>query len=250
MSYFIRKKRWVSVFHSVVIRAVVLLLLLSTPRFILVLQANRTGQYQWVSIFFMIMIILPWLLLKSPARRNMGIRQIRSGFGLLAGVVAGMLCAVLIYYVMLYLFGDGIAHPYRYIARSYQQLPVLELATDRLMFFAIYSLISMTLSPLGEELFYRGLVHEYFARSLGHQRASVLDSVAFALVHLAHFGIVYNQGRWYWLFWPSIIWMLGLFLSCQIFFWARQTSGAIWGAVASHAAFNLGMNYFIFFHLL
>ena len=250
MPLFATIKSWALTIKSDLAKALVLLSLLSVPRFILVLQANMSGQYQWVSVIFIIMMLLPWLLLNRKGRREIGIQKPRNIFGLLVSAVLGLICAVVIYYVMLIIFGDGISHPYRYIARSYSQIPVETLDTDRLMFFLIYSMIGMTFSPLGEELFYRGLVHEYFARRFGHRKASFLDSAAFAVVHLAHFGIIYEQGNWQWLLWPSLAWVLGLFLTCRVFFWARQKSGAIWGAVAAHAAFNLGMNYFIFFHLL
>lgn len=238
------------ILQSATAKVWMLLLLISVPRFILVLQANKTGQYQWVSLIFVVMIMLPWLLYNKKGRYEMGIRKPKNGLGLLGAMALGLLCAGLIYYLMLFVFGDGIAHPYRYIARSYAQIPAGVLGDDRFMFFLIYSIISMTFSPLGEEFFYRGLVHEYFAKSLGHNHASRLDSAAFAVVHLAHFGIVYHQGSWRWLLWPSLVWMLALFLTCRAFFWARQKSGAIWGAVVAHAAFNLGMNYFIFYHLL
>ncbi len=250
MPLFFPYKRCLLFFQRPAAKAVFLLLLLSIPRFILVLQANKTAQYQWVSVIFIVMMLLPWLLLNARERREIGICKVKNGLGLLYGILLGLVCAGLIYYSMLFLFGDGIAHPYRYIARSYAQIPAGALDNDQLMFFLIYSMIGMTFSPLGEELFYRGLVHEYFAKSLGHSYASLLDSSAFAVVHLAHFGIIYTQGSWQWLPWPSLIWMLGLFVTCLAFFRARQMTGAIWGAVVAHAAFNLGMNYFIFFHLL
>lgn len=226
-----------------------LLILLSVPRFMLVLQANRSGHYHWVSIIFLIMICLPWVILNDSERRLIGIRKIRNKYWLIMSLFVGLLGAAMIYYLMLVAFGEDTLHPYGYIARSYQ-LPQGALVSERMTYFLIYSTISMTLSPLGEELFYRGLVHEYFAVHLGHARASYLDSTAFALVHLAHFGIVFEEGTWHWLPWPSVAWVLGLFLICRLFFWSRQKSGAIWGAVVAHAAFNLGMNYFIFFHLL
>ena len=52
----------------------------------------------------------------------------------------------------------------------------------------------MTFSPIGEELFYRGIVHGSFTGRFGEQKASFFDSLTFAITHLAHFGIVYVLG--------------------------------------------------------
>jgi membrane protease YdiL (CAAX protease family) len=227
-----------------------LLLLFSVVRFALVLHAARSGNYQYVSLIFLLMMVLPFVLLKKEGRQKIGIQKVKNWFAFLGAVIMGLLGSGLLYGIMLALFGNSEAHAYVYIAGSYQNLPGLMLEGERLQYFFIYSLISMSFSPLGEELFYRGLIHEYFATVLGDLRASYLDSAAFALVHLAHFGIIYQEGQWQWLVLPSLIWMTGLFLICRIFFFARQKSGSIWGAVVAHAGFNLGMNYFIFFHLL
>jgi len=227
-----------------------LLLLFSVIRFALVLHAARTGNYQYISLIFLLMMVLPFVLLNKEGRQKIGIRRVKNWPFFLGAFFMGLLGSGLLYGIMLVLFGNSEAHAYVYIAGSYQNLPDLMLAGERLQYFFIYCLISMSFSPLGEELFYRGLIHEYFATVLGDLRASYLDSAAFALVHLAHFGIIYQEGQWEWLVMPSFIWMMSLFLLCRVFFIARQKSGSIWGAVAAHAAFNLGMNYFIFFHLL
>ena len=48
----------------------------------------------------------------------------------------------------------------------------------------------MIFSPIGEELFFRGIVHSSFAKSIGNFKASIIDSVAFALTHISHFGTI------------------------------------------------------------
>jgi hypothetical protein len=108
----------------------------------------------------------------------------------------------------------------------------------------------MTFSPIGEELFYRGIVHGSFAKELGERKASIIDSLAFALTHLAHFGIIYLSGNWHFLFLPAIMWVIFMFMASRIFFICKQKTGSIYGAIISHAAFNLTMMYFIFYHIL
>lgn len=60
-------RRWVS---PVLIFALVLLLLFSVVRFMLVLQANIHGSYQYISYIFMAMIILPFLIFYTKGRSN------------------------------------------------------------------------------------------------------------------------------------------------------------------------------------
>jgi membrane protease YdiL (CAAX protease family) len=120
----------------------------------------------------------------------------------------------------------------------------------RRLFFLIYAGTSMLFSPIGEELFYRGLVHECFAAGMGSKRATLLDSTAFALVHLAHFGFVYSGQGWHFLFWPGMLWVVSLFVSCLLFSVGRARSGSVVGAMVAHASFNGMMSYFIFYHIL
>ena len=105
----------------------------------------------------------------------------------------------------------------------------------------------MTFSPIGEELFFRGIVHSSFAKSIGEKKASIVDSSAFALTHISHFGLVFISNQWRFLSVPAIIWVLSMFLVSVLFFTFKKYTGSILGAMICHAAFNLGMIYCIFY---
>ncbi len=111
------------------------------------------------------------------------------------------------------------------------------------------AITGMTFSPIGEELFFRGIVHSSFATSLGDKKASILDSFAFAITHISHFGLVFINNEWAFYKTPTLIWVLSMFLVSVLFFIFKKHSGSIWGAVVCHAAFNLGMIYCIFYLL-
>ncbi len=117
-----------------------------------------------------------------------------------------------------------------------------------LVYFLIYLAIVMTFSPIGEELFYRGVVHEAFRERLGERNASLIDSAAFALTHMAHFGIIFTLGSWKFLPLPSLIWISSMFFTCLVFNWTKRKSGSILGAILTHAGFNAGMG-LIFYYL-
>ncbi|TAD87748.1 MAG: CPBP family intramembrane metalloprotease, partial [Bacteroidetes bacterium] len=120
---------------------------------------------------------------------------------------------------------------------------------DRNIMFAIMAITGMTFSPIGEELFFRGIVHTSFSKSIGTQKASLVDSSAFALTHISHFGLVFIHGKWDFFILPTIIWVSSMFLVSLLFFAFRKKSGSILGAMLCHSAFNLGMIYCIFYLL-
>ncbi|MEK6476918.1 CPBP family intramembrane glutamic endopeptidase [Catalinimonas sp. 4WD22] len=230
--------------------AIVLLLVLSTVRFILVLQANVDGSYQHISYFFMLLIVLPFVLLNTPGWKKIGINKVQRWKGIGWGIVFGIVSCALLFGLMYWFYGNTDYNAFNYIARTYHGLPDSMDNQSRLMYFTIFAGISMFFSPLGEELFYRGIIHENLAVEVDHNNASIIDSLAFSLVHLSHFGVVYLNAEWRFLFWPSILWMVGLYASCRLFYFARVLSGSILGAIVAHAFFNLTMSYFIFYHIL
>ena len=109
------------------------------------------------------------------------------------------------------------------------------------------AITGMIFSPIGEELFFRGIVHSAFAASIGDKKASVVDGSAFALTHISHFGLVFINHQWSFLSMPTLIWVISMFLVSLLFFVFKKYSGSIIGAIICHAAFNLGMIYCIFY---
>lgn len=228
-----------------------LILLFGIPRFLVVLEANRTGNYNFTSILFVIMVLTPFLLLRKQGRKVIGIKWTKNLKWLGISFVLGVFACTIIFYLGKYLYQDSIANWFVYVSKSYSSIPIDELNGDnKLMYFAMFALIGMTFSPIGEELLYRGLIHQSFVPKFGNNKASILDSLAFAIVHLAHFGIVYASGSWKLLFVPAILWIALMFLTSRLFFYCKTKSESIYGAIISHAGFNFAMTYFIFYHIL
>ena len=227
-----------------------LILLFGAPRFYLVLKANINGQFNLVSYIFILMWISPFILLNRQGRRAMGIRLPASWFWLFLSIFVGMLICAVVFMLGGLFYADSIQNWFVYIAQSYQTNIGEIKAEERMVYFIIFSLISMTFSPIGEELFYRGVVHESFVPKFGVFKASLIDSLAFGITHLAHFGIIYYQGEWQFVFVPAILWVILMTLTGMSFYYCRMKTGSILGAIFSHAGFNLAMNYFIFYHIL
>ena len=244
------KPVWQKIFKFDWVFGLVLILLLGIPRFIIVLNANITGNYNLIAVIFLFMWFSPFVFLTKAGRRYIGIKKPANYYWLFYSFIAGALICAVIYGIAILLFKHTFNNCFVYISKSYSASKIALNDSQRLIYFFIYSLTGMTFSPIGEELFYRGLVHGGFAGSFGEQKASIADSSAFALTHLAHFGTVYISGSWHFLFIPALLWVFSMFIASRVFFICKQKSGSIIGAIFSHAAFNLTMMYFIFYHIL
>lgn len=227
-----------------------LIIVFSVPRFLMVLEANRTGNYNFTSIIFVVMALAPFLLLTKAGRQRIGLKKVTYPGRLFQSFVLGMLLCTIVYLAGKYLYQDTIENWFFYISRSFKTISLEELHKSRSLYFVLFALVGMTFSPLGEEFLYRGLIHESFVPKLGNNGSSLIDSAAFALVHLAHFGIVFLQGHWDILYIPALLWMLFMFVASRLFFYCKTRSNSIFGAVFCHAGFNFAMTYFIFYHIL
>lgn len=230
---------------------VILILLFGIVRFFIVLKANQTGNYKYTSLIFLTMWITPFILLTKKGRRLIGIKKPTKYSWLLYSFLLGILACTVIYVIGILLYQNTISNWFVYISNSYGSIPIHELkGTNKHRYFIIFSLTAMTFSPIGEELLYRGVIHQSFVSKFGDYKASIIDSIAFATVHLAHFGIIYFNEAWHVLLIPAFLWMFLMFLTSRIFFYCKTKTTSIYGAILSHAGFNLAMTYFIFYYIL
>ena len=168
---------------------------------------------------------------------------------LAAAVVGVVLCAG-VFFAFAALAGRSIDNPFAYIAASYAgMVPAEPSETDLVITFVIFAVIGATFSPIGEEILYRGVAHESLSPRLGTRGATLVEAGAFALVHLAHFGIVFADGAWMLLPLPALGWLIAMFAAALVFAAARRLTGSLVGAIACHAAFNVTMTALIFFVL-
>ncbi|MCU0380382.1 MAG: CPBP family intramembrane metalloprotease [Chitinophagaceae bacterium] len=224
----------------------VLLVLVCVPRFLLVLNANATGSYGAIGIIMIVSALAPFLFLSREGRIKSGIVAPRNTQGLLLAFIAGLAASIVLYLVGEYLYGGTSQNWYAYIGKSYK-IPSDISPGDRQVLFAVMAITGMTFSPVGEEFFFRGIVHSSVAASLGEKKASLADGSAFAITHIAHFGLVFVNDRWRFYVLPTILWVISMFLISLLFYFFRKHTCSIWGAVSCHAAFNLGMIFCIFY---
>ncbi len=226
----------------------ILIVLMGIPRFIIVMRANVTGNYAYLSILFILMWFLPLIFLSKAGRRFAGIKRVQNKLWLLYAFLIGAGISTLVFLAGMWLFGDSVSNWFVYIGRAWSDAAGMT-ESQVLVYFIIAAVISMTFSPVGEELFYRGVIHAGFQVDVGDNNASHIDSLAFALTHLAHFGIIFVNGSWQFLFLPALLWVGLMYFTSRAFYLCKKMSGSVTGAILSHAGFNLAMMYFIFYHI-
>ncbi len=228
-----------------------LILLFGIPRFLLVLDANQTRSYNFVSIVFIVMWITPFVFLTREGRKFIGMVRTNKYAWLVYSFLLGIAACTIAFFIGKWLYHQSNNNWFVYISNSYGAIPTEALqGNSKHIYFIIFALIGMTFSPIGEELLYRGLIHQSFVRKFGNNRASIIDSLAFTIVHLAHFGIIYVNGNWEVLIIPAILWLTLMFFTSRMFFFCKSKSESIYGAILSHAGFNLTMTFFIFYYML
>lgn len=225
-----------------------LILLICIPRFILVLNANETANYSFIGLIMVISAIAPFIFLTKHGREIIGLTKSKKYFWILFSFVFGLIFSILLYLLGELLYKNSFENWYVYIGKSYN-IPSEIKPNDKLMMFVIMATTGMIFSPIGEELFFRGIVHSAFAKSVGNYKASIMDSSAFALTHISHFGFVFIDNEWKFLIIPTIIWVISMFLISILFYWCRKKTNSLLGAIIGHSAFNLGMIYCIFYLL-
>lgn len=225
-----------------------LILAICIPRFILVLQANIQGNYGSIGLIMLISAILPFVFLNKLGRKEIGITTTKKYGWLLAALLVGVTFSILLHYLGQLLYGNSYENWYCYIERSYN-IPAGISSQDKMVLFSITAITGMLFSPIGEELFFRGIVYSSLKKSINERMAAIIESAAFAITHIAHFGLIYLNGQWSFLIIPAFIWVSGMFGLSLLFLYFKKRSASIWGAVVCHAGFNLGMIFCIFYLL-
>lgn len=216
-----------------------LILIVCIPRFILVLYANASRNYSFIGVVMIISAITPIIFLSKYGRSAIGIAAPGNFKWVLIAFAYGLFASVCLHYLGKNLYGSSLHNWYQYIGQS----------LDRNLGFFALAIPSMIFSPIGEELYFRGIVHSSFAKSIGEKKASIVDSLAFSLTHISHFGLVFINNKWDFFTVPTIVWVISMFLVSLLFFVFRKKTDSILGAIFCHSAFNLGMIYCIFYLL-
>src|SRR5690606_27757898 len=147
-----------------------LIALVCIPRFFLVLQANQTGNYGPIGAIMLVSALVPFIFLSKYGRKKIGIVRTKKIGGLILSLAFGIAFSLLLYFIGIELYGNSLENWYEYIGKSYN-IPEGISGNDKFIMFSIMAMTGIMFSPIGEELFFRGIVHGSFAKSIGEKKA-------------------------------------------------------------------------------
>jgi len=194
---------------------------------------------------FVLMMALPWVLLSREGRAQIGLAPAGRARHYLLGISFGLACATAALAIGILLFGKSGDNWFVTISNYYRSsVDTSGFGIGRLhLFFTVPALL---FSPIGEELFFRGLLQTALEQRLSRRTSTILECGLFALIHLCHHGLVRSAEGFAFLPISGGLWVILMFGVALGFAWLRKYSGSVLPAVAAHAAFNLAMNLWIF----
>lgn len=194
---------------------------------------------------FVLMTLAPWLLLTRDGRRAIGLRAPTTWWALVPAVLAGAVAALACFAAGVLVFGHSADNWFVTIAASYRgMMPTASFSV--LTLHLVFTLPALLFSPIGEEIFFRGLLQRALEQRLSVRASTLVECGAFGLVHLCHHGLVLAATGLTIRPVSGALWVGAMFLAALLFATLRQRTGSLFPAMAAHAAFNGIMNTVIF----
>lgn len=194
---------------------------------------------------FVLMAATPWLFLQQGGRRQIGLVHAKSKMSYVWAATTGTLLALTCGAIGSLLFGTTQENWFISIAQSFQR-SFDTAGKSTLFLFVVFTTPALIFSPLGEEIFFRGILQRSLEESLPRNTSTYLECGAFAVVHLCHHGLHWTDNKLSILLPSGLLWMVLMFLAARLFVFWRRVTASIFPAVVSHMAFNLAMSIYIF----
>ncbi|MFZ1085809.1 MAG: type II CAAX endopeptidase family protein [Terracidiphilus sp.] len=199
-------------------------------------------------IHFLLMWVLPFIVLSARGRREIGLcKQGNSPSALALSALAGACGGFTVYALGMALYGaspDNWCVSIRDAFRFAELRAVMPLPAA----FAAVVLPAMIVSPIGEELLFRGLIQQSFARRWNVLAATVVNGLAFGLVHLHVHGLWHDAAGFHLHLVSGGLMVLMMAGVSVIFTLCRLRSGSLYTAMVAHSALNLALVGAIFLH--
>lgn len=165
---------------------------------------------------FVLMIAVPWMLLSSEGRRQIGLRA-PSSFSPYFWAVLGGVTAALAYFALgKLLFFDGADNWFMTVASNYRStMDTSRLSTAKL--YLVFTLPALLLSPIGEEIFFRGMLQRSLEERLSVNASTSIECAAFGIVHLCHHGLALGAAGVTIRPFSGALWVVLMFLVALLF---------------------------------
>jgi membrane protease YdiL (CAAX protease family) len=206
----------------------------------------------WARILFLVhclvMWALPFVFLTSQGRREMGlVRRGNTRSNLALSALAGAACGLTFFAIGMLFYGDS-PNNWCVSIRDSFQLGQLLAVMPRAAAFAAITLPALILTPIGEEILFRGLIQHSFTLRWNTTVATLVNGLAFGLIHLHVHGLWHDAAGFHLRLVSGALMILLLAGTGSAFTLCRLRSGSLFVAMVAHAACNLAMISAIFFH--
>ncbi len=200
---------------------------------------------------FLLMWFLPFLFLSKEGRNQIGLKKPNKKIWLFYGLIIGLIYSFFVFLLGYMLFNDSINNWFVNIGSQYLPAESDDWGIDgKFSLFLMVTFPSIIFSPIGEEIFFRGMIHNSVKIKQNEKTAIIVNGLAFAGIHIVHHGIIRDNTGFYFLIIPGII----FFLLMLVFSWLctllRNKSDSLYPAIICHSAFNLMMNITLFIFIL
>ncbi|WP_164852344.1 CPBP family intramembrane glutamic endopeptidase [Rheinheimera riviphila] len=205
-----------------------------------------SASLRWLlPVGFLVMAVLPWILLTATGRRQIGLRRPNNASFYVVGACTGVLAATVCFLIGMSLFGNSPENWFVSIANGYRQ--TFDTTSFGLwQLYLIFTLPAIIFSPVGEEIFFRGLLQRALEQQFSTWQSTIAEAGLFAIVHLCHHGLVLSATGFELYPASAAIWVILMFVTALLFAWLRKASDSLAPAILSHIFFNAVMNLFIF----
>jgi membrane protease YdiL (CAAX protease family) len=191
---------------------------------------------------------LPFIFLTAQGRREIGLRGQGNGpMALALCALAGACSGIAVYAAGMALYGSLPDNWCVSIRDSFQFAQLLAVLPPAGAFAAVV-LPAMILTPIGEEILFRGIIQQSFSRRWNALSGTLVNGLAFGLMHLHVHGLWRDAAGFHLRFISGALMVLLLTGASAVFTLCRLRTGSLYAAMIAHAACNLAMIGAVFFY--
>lgn len=189
----------------------------------------------------------PWLLLSASGRKQAGIQRLQRTRWIPAAALIGAAASFACFAIGYVFFGQTTDNWFVSVGNSFRAQPTPNFSLVQL--HLIFTIPAVIFSPIGEEIFFRGVMQSAFEAKLSTPVSCIIEATWFGASHLIHHGLVLTAAGLEFRPLSGTLWFLLMTLLSLVFAALRKAGNSIVPAIVAHAAFNATMNFFIFGYL-
>ena len=197
------------------------------------------AQVRWLFLAqVLVMWLLPAIFLTREGWRAIGLSSPRGGAAAIALCVAiGVLAGLAFFAISMNAHGLP-ADSWIASVRTGMQLDEMRKAMGPAAIFGLLAVPVLIVTPVGEEILFRGLIQQAFAMRWNWIVGMVVNGLAFGLVLLHVHGLTHDAAGFHLRLVSGELFVLGGVALSALFTQCRMQTGSLFAAMAAHAGCN------------